>query len=114
MVVRIVGVGVGRERAGRAVLEALVDRQDHHLARAAQLAVHQDAGKVGLGAGAIALVVVEDLLDDAGDFHGGAPGRGSYGPKRRRFSGWDGVLSMAWPSPRPTGGEPCGIPGCCR
>ena len=29
MVVRVIGGGVGREAAGRAVLEALVDRQDH-------------------------------------------------------------------------------------
>ncbi len=48
VVVRIVGVGVRREGAGRAMLEALVDRQDHHLARAAQAAVHQDAGQVAL------------------------------------------------------------------
>src|SRR5690349_9738188 len=70
---RIVGVGVGREGAGGAVLEALIDRQDHHLAGAAELAVHQQAGKVRLGAGAIALVVVEDLLDGTADLHGGPP-----------------------------------------
>jgi hypothetical protein len=52
------------------VLKALVDRQDHHLARAAEAPVHQDAGQVGLGAGAIALVVIEDFLDGAGDLHG--------------------------------------------
>jgi hypothetical protein len=59
------------------MLDALVDRQDHHLARAAQAAVHQDAGQLGLGAGAVALVVVEDLLDGAGDLHVLAPFSGS-------------------------------------
>ena len=35
-IARVVGRGIGREAAGRAVLEALVDRQDHHLAGAAR------------------------------------------------------------------------------
>jgi hypothetical protein len=67
---RVEGGRVRREGAVGTVLEALVDRQDHHLAAAAELAVHQHAGEVRLGAGAIALVVVEDLLDGAGDLHG--------------------------------------------
>ena len=46
VVVRIVGVRVRRERPGRTVLEALVNRQDDHLARATQLAVHQDAAEI--------------------------------------------------------------------
>ena len=36
VVARVVAGGVGREAARRAVLEALVDRQDHHLARAGE------------------------------------------------------------------------------
>ena len=80
VIVRIVGVGVGREGTVGAVLEALVDGQDHHLARAAQPSVHQDAGEIGLGPRAIALVIVEDLLDLLRDLHRRLP-RGSLLPK---------------------------------
>jgi hypothetical protein len=83
MIVRVVGVRIGCEGAVGAVLETLVDGQDHHLARAAQPSVHQDAGEVGLGAGAIALVIVEDLPDLLRDLHRQLP-RGSLLPKRRR------------------------------
>ena len=54
---RVVGGGVGGEAARRAVLEALVDRQDHELAGAAEPALHQDAGEIRLGAGIVALVI---------------------------------------------------------
>src|SRR6266851_4132768 len=40
---------------------------------AGELAVHQDAGKVGLGAGIIAHVVGEDLVDMAIHLHRSAP-----------------------------------------
>ena len=73
MIMRVVGRRVWRETAGRAVLYPLVDRQDHHLAAAAQPSVHQHAGEVALCAGAIALVVVEDSLDGAADLHGRLP-----------------------------------------
>ena len=69
VVMRVVGRRVRREAARRAVLEALVDRQDHQLAGAAELAVHQDAGEVRLGAGIVAFVIGEDLLDLAVDLH---------------------------------------------
>src|SRR5262249_23091887 len=69
MVVRVVGGGIGREAARGPVLEALVDRQDYELARAAQTALHQDARQIGLGPRRVALVVVEDLLDALGQFH---------------------------------------------
>jgi hypothetical protein len=51
------------------VLEALVDGQDHELARAAELPMHQDARKVGLRAGIVALVIVEDALNLLRDLH---------------------------------------------
>ena len=39
------------------------------LAGAAKLALHQDAGKVRLGAGVVALVIREDLADFLRGFH---------------------------------------------
>ena len=63
MIMRVIGRRVGREAARRAMLEALIDRQDHQLAGAAELALHQDAGEVGLGAGIVALVGGQDLPD---------------------------------------------------
>ncbi len=51
------------------MLEALVDRQDHHLARVAQLAA-SGCGRGWSWCRGNRSVVVEDLLDDAGDFHG--------------------------------------------
>ena len=66
---RIVGVRVGREGAAGAVLEALVDRQDHHLAGAAEPAVHQDAGEVGLHARIGAFIFVENRFDGGRDGH---------------------------------------------
>ena len=53
------------------MLEALIDRQDDQLARAAQLALHQDAVKIGLHAGIVGLVVAEDFLDGFGRAHAG-------------------------------------------
>ena len=67
---RIVGVRVRRKAAGRAMLKALIDRQDDQLAGAAQLTLHQDARQVGFGAGRIAFVIIEDALDALGDLHG--------------------------------------------
>jgi len=71
MVLRVVSRRVRREAAGRAVLEALIDRQDHHLAGAGQPALHQDAGQVRLGPRVVALVVAQDRFDGRCDFHGG-------------------------------------------
>ena len=59
MVMRVIGRRVGREAARRPVLEALIDRQDDQLAGAAELALHQDAGEVRLGAGIVAFVVTK-------------------------------------------------------
>ena len=73
MVVRIIGRRIGREAARGAVLEALIDRQDHHLAGAAQLPGGQDAGEVGLHAGRIALIPVQDFLHFLGDAHVDGP-----------------------------------------
>ena len=73
VVVRIIGRRVRREAARGAVLEALIDRQDHHLAGAAQFAGGKDAGQVGLHPGRIALVPVQDLLHFLGDAHGDGP-----------------------------------------
>jgi hypothetical protein len=52
------------------VLEALIHRQDHDPAAAAELAMHEDAREVRLGAGIIALVAVEDALDLLANSHG--------------------------------------------
>src|SRR5712691_3687837 len=46
---------------------------------AGELVVHQDAGKVGLGAGIIAHVVGEDLVDMAIHLHRHAPPGGRVG-----------------------------------
>src|SRR6266571_9108527 len=46
---------------------------------AGELAVHQDADKVGLGVGIIALVVAEDLLDLTVDLHRSVPRGGRLG-----------------------------------
>ena len=69
MIMRIVGGRVDREAARRAVLEALVDRQDDQLAGAAQPALHQDAGEIGLGAGIVAFIFGEDVADDGREGH---------------------------------------------
>ena len=69
VVMRIIAGRVRREAAGRAVLEALIDRQDDHLAGAAQLALHQNPAQIGLHARGVGLVVGKDLLDVSGDPH---------------------------------------------
>ena len=73
VVVRIIGRRVGREAARGSVLEALIDRQDHDLAGAAELAGGQDAGEVRLHAGRVALVPVQDLLHFLSDAHVDGP-----------------------------------------
>src|SRR5512134_2194196 len=69
MVVRVITGGVGREAARRAMLEALVHRQNDHLAGTTETAFHQDAGQIALGPRIVALVVGEDLFDAARDLH---------------------------------------------
>src|SRR5881392_2207772 len=54
MIMRVIGRRVGAEAAHRAVREAMVDRQDDQLAGAAEPAMHQDTGEVGLAAGIVA------------------------------------------------------------
>src|SRR5690606_31794696 len=73
VIVRIVGGRIRREAARRAVLEALIDGKDDELARATEPAMHEDPGEVGLGAGIVALVIVEDPLDFLRDLHGISP-----------------------------------------
>ena len=70
VVVRVVASGVRRKAAGRAVLKALVDWQDHNLAGAAQFALHQDAGQIAFGASVVALVIGENFADFLCGFHG--------------------------------------------
>jgi hypothetical protein len=48
------------------MFKALVHRQDDQLARAAQLALVEDAVKIGLNAGIVGLVIGEDFLDSLG------------------------------------------------
>lgn len=52
------------------MLKSLIDWQNDHAARAAQFARHQHAGKVGLGAGGLAFVPVEDFASAQGEIHG--------------------------------------------
>jgi len=61
VVARVVAGGVRREAARRAVLEALVHRQDHELAGAAQPAVVQQPGQVVEGPRVVRAVPGEDL-----------------------------------------------------
>jgi hypothetical protein len=55
------------------VFEALVDRQDDHLAGAAQFPFHQHPAQVGLHAGVLTLVIGKDLLDGPGRAHDDFP-----------------------------------------
>ena len=73
MVMRIVSRGVDREAAAGAVLEALIDRQDDHLAGAAEPPLHQDAGEVRLHAGIGAFIFVDYGFDCGRDGHAGSP-----------------------------------------
>src|SRR5262249_30585761 len=77
VIVRIIGRRIDGEAARRTVLESLVDRQDHQPAAAAELAVHQDAGEIVLGAGIVALVPRQNLPDLRRHLHG-APLSASY------------------------------------
>ena len=67
---RVIRGRVRRKAAGGAVLEALIDRQDHQLAGAAKLAFHQNSGEVCFGTGIVAFVPIQDLLHSLGDAHG--------------------------------------------
>src|SRR3954468_10594589 len=71
MIMRVIAGGVGREAARRAMLEALVHREDDQLAGTTEAAFHQDAGQIALGTRGVALVVGEDLFDAARDLHDG-------------------------------------------
>src|ERR1700733_15730233 len=67
---RVVSRRVGREAPRRPVLDTLIDRQDEELAGAAELALHQDAGEVRLGAGIVAFVMRKNGPDALGELHG--------------------------------------------
>src|SRR3546814_14864716 len=58
----LVGVGIDRKTARRAVFEPLIDRQDDQLAGAAEPALHQDAGEVRLHPRIVAFVIVQNRL----------------------------------------------------
>ena len=73
MVMRIVPRRIWREAARRAVLEALVDRQNNQFARTGQFAVHQNARQIALGARIVALVIGQNLTDPLGHFHTALP-----------------------------------------
>ena len=62
VVAGVVPRGVHGERAPRAVLEALVDGQDHHAAGPAEAPVAEEAGQVRESAWAVAPVPGQDLL----------------------------------------------------
>ena len=66
---RVVSGGVGSEGAGGAVLKTLVDGEDHKLAGAAELAVHENAGEVGFGSGIVALVMRQNLFNPLRNNH---------------------------------------------
>jgi hypothetical protein len=88
--------GVLRERAGRTMLEALIDGQDHHLAGAGQAAGHHHAAQVCEDARRVGLVPGQNLVDAFG--HGleeeggrGVRGEGETVRCRERRGGWDRV-----------------------
>ena len=82
VVARVVAGGVRRERARRAVLEALVDGEDHHLARAGERAVVEHAGQVGLRARVVAAVPGQDLAERGRSFLGFSCGGGWFRPEQ--------------------------------
>ena len=63
MVMRVIAFRIGREAACRAMFEALVNRQDDHLARAAKFALHQDAVEIGFYARTVGLILFQDFFD---------------------------------------------------
>ena len=63
MVERVIRRRVGRERTRRPVLEALVHRQDHELARAREAAGVHDAGEIGEDSRVVAAVPGENFFD---------------------------------------------------
>src|SRR5712671_2770415 len=66
MELRIVGRRVLGEAARRAVLEALVYRQDHELAGAGEIAAVHQRAQVAQHAGVVRLVPAQDLIDAFG------------------------------------------------
>jgi hypothetical protein len=70
MVMRIIGRRIDRKRPRRAVLEALIDRQDDELSGATEMPLRQDAGEVGFDAGVVRFVPREDVFDGGGEGHG--------------------------------------------
>src|SRR5690606_24773097 len=77
MVQRVVGVGVGCEAAGRAMLEALVNGQNDELTRAPEAAMVQQPVQVGQNTRVLALIPAHNLLNRAsgccGLYHNGCP-----------------------------------------
>ncbi len=83
------------------MLKALIDRQNDHLAGAAQLAVHQHLAQLAFNAWGFAFVFGEDFLDDACGFH-------------RAFSGWKLIglcLARDMQKCKPTREHQGGAPG---
>src|SRR3546814_11933537 len=56
----IIGRRIGSKAAGWPMFEALIDRQDDHLASTTQTAMHQHARKLALPTGIIALILIEN------------------------------------------------------
>src|SRR3546814_157104 len=59
----IIGRRIGSKAAGWPMFEALIDRQDDHLASTTQTAMHQHARKLALHTGIIALILIENGFD---------------------------------------------------
>src|SRR3546814_14820213 len=57
VVMGIIGRRIGSKAAGWPMFEALIDRQDDHLASTTQTAMHQHARKLALHTGIIALIL---------------------------------------------------------
>src|SRR3546814_18959953 len=59
----IIGRRIGSKAAGWPMFEALIDRQDDHLASTTQTAMHQHARKLALHTGITALILIENGFD---------------------------------------------------
>ena len=71
MVMRVIGVGIDGKTSCRAMFKPLINRQDDKLAGAAKLSLHQNTRQIGLHAGTVGTVIVEDGFYLAGDLHRG-------------------------------------------
>src|SRR3546814_20119538 len=63
VVMGIIGRRIGSKASGWPMFEALIDRQDDHLASTTQTAMHQHARQLALHNGIIALILIEHGFD---------------------------------------------------